>query len=255
MKKIIFALLPFILILAACGAEPTPDPTMVAEVAQTAVSATLTAQVTSTPIATATPTSTPTATPSPTPTKTPTKTPTPKQTAIPTPNAEELAYADQFLNWADDRYKAYDHIRGILAIGMGFGWDVSSWYELKTTQENLVAASQQFSQTSVPKRLSSFHRDAVKAGKTCDLAIEQFVNYVGFIMAADPDLRARGAQEQQKAQKTSTKCVQDWNKVLEHGYQLGLISRDDAQKYGLGGFLKWNVPNAQLNLQGLGREK
>ena len=84
---IILALTVTALIVAACGQEPTPDPTAVAQVAQTAVAATLTAQPASTPVPTDTPVP-PTDTPSPTdtPTNTPTQTPTntPKATATPT---------------------------------------------------------------------------------------------------------------------------------------------------------------------------
>jgi len=86
---IIIVLLGFSLAITACGQEPTPDPTTVAELAQTAVAATMAAQPTPTPLPTATATPVPpTDTPEPTPTATytPTNTPTstPKATATPT---------------------------------------------------------------------------------------------------------------------------------------------------------------------------
>lgn len=80
---LVTTLLLVVCLLIACGGEPTPDPTVVAKMAEEAVKATIAAQPTATSLSTDTP-NPPTETSSPAPTTTPINTPTGTAT-IPTP--------------------------------------------------------------------------------------------------------------------------------------------------------------------------
>ncbi len=94
-KSVLATVFLSILVLAACGGEPTPTPTPMPTETPTPTFtplATWTPRPTSTPTPTSTPIPTATALPTPTPTATALPTPTPTATALPTPTPYNRLY-------------------------------------------------------------------------------------------------------------------------------------------------------------------
>lgn len=136
------------LLLAACGQEPTPDATAVAQLTQTAVAATLTAQPTPTPIPTNTPvppTDTPTTTPTATNTPTLTPTNTPKATSTPTDTPAPTATSTPavvIVKTANLRAGPGTNYQIVGKVSPGDDIEVTGkdksgkWYQVKTTKHN-----------------------------------------------------------------------------------------------------------------------